>query len=77
MFSNTQPRQNTGDFLKKLFLGKNILSRLILINTVIFLLVNIVGLFALLFNLSAASFISPLAKLLALPADLSLLASKP
>ena len=77
MFSNAQPQQNTGEFLKKLFLGKNVLSRLILINTVIFLLVNIVGLIALLFNLSAESFISPLAKLLALPADLVLLASKP
>ncbi len=77
MFANNPSQSNTGEFLKKLFLGRNVLSRLILINTVIYLTVNIVGLFALLLNLSDSSTLNPLAKILALPADLSLLALKP
>ncbi len=77
MFSNNQPQQNTGEFLKKLFLSNNVLSRLLLINLVIYLIVNIVGLFASLFGFADANTLSLLAKNFALPADLSLLASKP
>jgi len=77
MFSYNQPQQNTGEFLKKLFLGKNVLSRLLLINLVIYLIVNIIGLFASLFGLSDTTTLSPLAKIFALPADLSLFAAKP
>ncbi len=77
MFANNPSQSNTGEFLKKLFLGRNVLSRLILVNTVVYLIVNVVGLFALLLNLSDSSTLNPLAKILALPADLSLLALKP
>ncbi len=77
MFSNNQPRQNTGEFLKKLLLSKNVLSRLILINVVVYLIVNLVGLIAILFNHSAGNTLSPLAELLSLPANLSALALKP
>ena len=76
MFGYKQPRRNTGDYLKEIFLGNNILSRLILINTVIYLVVNIVGLATGLFNASGET-ISPLAKLLALPANIDLLVRKP
>lgn len=77
MFSFNQPQRNTGEFFKKLFLGKNALSRLILINTVIYLTVNIVGLFSILFNFTSSAELSPLTKLLSLPAGLSYLANKP
>ncbi len=77
MFSHNQPQRNTGEFLKQLFLGKNVLSRLILINTVVYLIVNLVGLLIGLFNPGGSSELSPLGEALALPANLSLLASKP
>ncbi len=77
MFSNNQSQRNTGEFLKQLFLSPTILSRLILVNTIIYLIVNIIGLFALLFNLTDSISLSPIARFLALPADLSNLASKP
>lgn len=78
MYSFNQPnRNNTGEFLRELFLGNNILSRLILINTVVYILVNLVGLFTGLFSSSGSSGLSPLAQYLALPADLNALASKP
>ncbi|MFK5857120.1 MAG: rhomboid family intramembrane serine protease [Bacteroidota bacterium] len=77
MFSFNQPQQNTGEFLKKLFFSRNVLSRLLLINLVIYLVVNIVGLIASLFGLADTSNLSPLAKIFVLPADLSALASKP
>ncbi len=76
MFSYNQPQSNTGDFLKKLFFGKNILSRLILINTIVYLLVNLVGVVTGLFSDGGAVF-NPLAKALSLPSNLSALASKP
>ena len=77
MFSFNQSQQNTGDFLKKLFLSRNVLSRLLLINLVVYIVVNIVGLFALLLNLSDSNMLSPIAQILALPADLTTLTSKP
>ena len=55
--------------IRQIFLGKNILSRLILINTIVFLIVNVVSLFFLLIN--GSTDISPLTKALALPANLS------
>ncbi len=75
MFSNNRPQQNTGDFLKNLFLSNNVLSRLMLINVVVYVVVNIVGLFATLFNLSPG--INPVVNFLALPADLAALVTKP
>jgi rhomboid family protein len=77
MFTYNQPQRNTGEFIKKLFLGNNIISRLVLINTSIYVLVNIVGLIAILSNLTQSNEMSPLAELLALPADGKALASKP
>jgi len=77
MFSNNQPQRNTGKFLKQIFFSPTILSRLILINTIIYLIVNIIGLFALLFNLTDSMSLNPLSRFLALPADLSNLVSKP
>lgn len=77
MFSNNQSNRNTGELLKQIFLSPNILSRLILINTIIYLIVNVVGLFALLFNLTNSISLNPLANVFALPAELSMLASKP
>lgn len=77
MFSYNQPQRNTGELLKQIFFGRNVLSRLILINTIIYLIVNIIGLFSSLFNLNDNTNLSPLVKILALPADLSLLSSKP
>ncbi len=77
MFSTNQPQQNTGEFLKKLFLSRNVLSRLLLINLVIYLIVSIVGLFASLFGFDDGNVLSPLARILALPADLGSLVLKP
>ncbi len=77
MFSTNQPQQNTGEFLKKLFLSRNVLSRLLLINLVIYLIVSIVGLFTSLFGFNDGNVLSPLARILALPADLGSLAFKP
>lgn len=77
MFEYNQPQRNTGEFFKQLFLGKNILSRLILINTSVYLLVNIVHLIAILLGLSSSEDLSPLSKLLALPADFASIAIKP
>ena len=77
MYSFNKPQQNTGEFLKNLFLSPTVLSRLMLINLSVYLIVNIVALFAALFNASNGIALSPLANLLALPADLSILATKP
>lgn len=77
MFVYNRPQQNTGDFFKKLFLGKNIISRLILINTVVFIVVNLVGLIVLLFNLNTANSLSPLTSILALPASIPVFVTKP
>lgn len=77
MYSFNRPQKNTGEFLKQLFLGNNILSRLILINTVVYILVNLVGLFAGLFNQGGGDLLSPLAKFLALPANLGALSMQP
>jgi len=77
MYSFNQPQRNTGEFLKQLFLGNNVLSRLILINTVIYILVNLVGLFTGLFSQNGADTISPMAQFMALPAGLGELATKP
>lgn len=70
---------NTGTFIKDLFLGKNILSRLILINTFIFLVINILGQIFWLFGLEPAgvSQLGFIGKYLALPSNLAVLATIP
>ncbi len=77
MFSSNQPQRNTGELLKQIFFGRNVLSRLILVNTVIYLIVNIVGLLSSLLNTTQGNDLNPLVKILALPADLGELSSKP
>lgn len=78
MFGYQQPRPNAGEIFRQIFLSKTILSRLILINTVIYLLVQVVNLFTWLFAINTGSeILSPLGQYLALPSSLSLLASRP
>ncbi len=69
--------QNTNEFIKRIFLGKNVLSRLILINTVIFLLTAVVHLVTWLSGIPEQSNLTLLGSYLALPSGLSQLASKP
>lgn len=77
MYSNFQyQHKNTGEIIKEIFFGKNVLSRLILINTVIFLLANVVNLFTWLFTGSVPE-LSILASLMALPSSLSKLSVMP
>lgn len=70
---------NTGEVLKDIFLGKNILSRLILINTAVYLLVKLVSLFSMLFLAEDGSseLLSPVGQLLALPSSLSAVVTHP
>ena len=76
-----QPQRNTGEMLKQAFLGKNILSRLILINTIVFLLVSIVSLFTYLFTTTSGSLSGPalslIGKFMALPSSFEVLITKP
>ncbi len=72
-----QQPQNTNEFIRRIFLGKNILSRLILINTVIFLLTAVVHLVTWLAGIQEHSNLTLLGNYLALPSGLSQLASKP
>ncbi len=78
MYSYNRPQNNnTGEMLRKIFLGKNVLSRLILINTVVFILANITGVVAWLIKSEPVAGATPLGSILALPADLTTLAIMP
>jgi len=78
MFGFQHQQRNTGEILRQIFLSKTVLSRLILINTVIYLLVQVINLFTWLFAINTGSeILSPLGQYLALPSSLSLLASRP
>ncbi len=68
---------NTNEFIRKVFLGKNVLSRLILVNTLIFLLTAVVHLITWLGGIAEPSNLTLLGSYLALPSGLSQLASKP
>ncbi|MCB2209144.1 MAG: rhomboid family intramembrane serine protease [Bacteroidetes bacterium] len=75
-----QPQRNTGEMLKQAFLGKNVLSRLMLINTVVFLTVSFINLFTYLLAAGETGNQIPLSILgqyLALPSSFEALASKP
>jgi len=72
-----QQPQNTNELIRRIFLGKNVLSRLILINTVIFLLTAVVHLVTWLSGIPEQSNLTLLGNYLALPSGLSRLASKP
>lgn len=69
MFGNQQPRRNTGDLFKQIFLGKNTLSRLILINIGVFLGVNLINAILRLAKVYTPDQIPPLVEWLALPVD--------
>jgi membrane associated rhomboid family serine protease len=73
MFGYQQPQRNTGDIFRQLFFGKNTLSRLILINTFVFLGVNLINVILRLSKVYAPNEISPLVYWLSVPVDLSLL----
>jgi membrane associated rhomboid family serine protease len=72
-----QYQRNPVDILKQVFLSRSIISRLILINTVVYLLVKVVSTAAWLFGAQGVDFISGLGRWLALPSDFSSLVSKP
>ncbi len=66
-----QPQRNTGEILKRIFFDKNVLSRLILINTVVYILVKVVNLFTwMIYPAAASSGLSLLGQYMALPSDL-------
>jgi len=78
MFGFQQPQRNTGEILKQIFLSKSVLSRLILINTIVFLVVGIVNVFMFIFGVEvAADPANPIVRFLALPSSLSALLLKP
>ncbi len=62
--------QNRNEFIRNIFLGKSVLSRLILINTVVFLLTAIVHLITWLFGIRGPYGLTVLGSFLALPSDL-------
>ncbi|RLD32616.1 MAG: rhomboid family intramembrane serine protease [Bacteroidetes bacterium] len=72
-----QPQRNSGEMLKQLFLGNSMLSRLIQINTVVFIIVKIVSLFAFLSSADPVHPLSVIGQYMALPASFHVLASKP
>lgn len=65
---------NILDGIKNFFLQKNVLSRLMLINIVIYVICRFISVFTWLFNISDISFVT---NLFAVPANLSVLADKP
>lgn len=78
MFGSQQQPHNTGEVFKQIFLGKNILSRLILINTSVFVIVSMINTIAWLFNLNTpGETLSFFGKAFALPSDISTLGTKP
>ncbi len=70
---------NTGNFLRDLFLGRNVLSRLILINTVVFVAINFISQLFWLMGLEStgSSDLSYIGRFLALPSNPDLLLSMP
>ena len=72
-----QQPQNTNELIKRIFLGRNVLSRLILINTVIFLMTAVVHLVTWLLGIPEHSGLTLLGSYLALPSGLSRLSARP
>lgn len=74
-----QQTTNTSDFFRQVFLSRNVLSRLMLINTVIFLIINIIGLFLWLFGFQSdnQTGLSLVAYYLAVPSNLETLGQMP
>lgn len=72
-----QFQRNPVEILKQVFLSRNIISRLILINTIVYLAVKLISTITWLFGAQSADVISSLGRWLALPSDLGDLALKP
>jgi len=78
MFGFQQPQRNTGEILKKIFLSKTVLSRLLLINAIVFVVVGLINVFMFIAGMdSSGATTNPVVRLLALPSELSTLAVKP
>jgi len=79
MFGQQQPQRNAGEIFKQIFFSKTVLSRLILINTSVYLLVKIISLYAYLFmvNHGDGVVLSLIGQYMALPSELTTLAAKP
>ncbi len=73
-YHNPYQRRNTGEELKRIFLSNNVMSRLLLINTVVFLVASVVHLFLWLFGYQG---LNPLVTWFAVPADISTLLTRP
>jgi len=77
MYGYYQQPHNRNEWLKNIFLGKNVLSRLILINTIVFLLTAIVHLVTWLLKIPSPNGLTLLGNLMALPSGLHKLALMP
>jgi membrane associated rhomboid family serine protease len=77
MYGYYQQPPNRNEFLKNIFLGKNVLSRLILINTAVFLLTAVVHLFTWLLGIPSDTGLTLLGNFLALPSNLHRLMMMP
>ncbi len=73
-YQHPYQRRNTGEMLKEIFFSNNVMSRLLLINTAVFVVVSVVNLFL---WLAGYHGLSPLISWLAVPADLSALLTRP
>ncbi len=70
MYGYYQQPQNRQEFFRNLFFGKSVLSRLILVNTFVFLLTALVHLVSWLFGIQGPNGLTILGSFLALPSDL-------
>ncbi|UBM61055.1 rhomboid family intramembrane serine protease [Candidatus Sulfidibacterium hydrothermale] len=77
MYGYYQQPGRRNEWIKSIFFGRNVLSRLILINTAIFLLTAVVHLFTWLFGIHGPYGLTVLGSFLALPSDLHKLALMP
>jgi membrane associated rhomboid family serine protease len=73
-YNNPYQRRGISEELKRIFFGNSIMSRLLLINTAVFIIVSVVGLFLWLLNFKE---INPIVLWLAVPADLNRLLTRP
>lgn len=78
MFGFQQPQRNAGEILKQVFLSKTVLSRIMLINLVVFGIVGIINVFMFVLGIEViADPANPVVRWLALPSGLSALVQKP
>ncbi len=73
-----QPQRNIGEIFRKIFLSKTVLSRILLINVIVFGVVAIIDLLIMLFSIETSlNPNNPVVWLMALPSNLSELVFKP